>query len=242
MLTIEMFTFFIIFLLSIIQSIFGIGLLILGTPILLLMNYSFIDVISITAPCSLTVSLAQTLMAQKKNYDKKFFNNNFFLLFFCILGIFLILIYENEINIKLTVGIIILFLILSKKYYNKIINYLIYNTKITFSFIGFIHGISNSGGSLLLLTLSIMNRGNKNKIRDQIGFSYFLLALTQFIILIFFKNNLFNELIIFNILIVLAGWTVGHNLIKYISHKNYNNYLDILIFIASTVLIIKNFK
>ena len=46
-------------LLSIIQSIFGIGVLVFGTPTLLLMGYDFITTLALLVPASMTISLLQ---------------------------------------------------------------------------------------------------------------------------------------------------------------------------------------
>ena len=57
----------IIFLLSIIQSIIGVGLLIIGTPILLAYNIHFFEALQILLPCSLIVNLYQLVNRTKKN-------------------------------------------------------------------------------------------------------------------------------------------------------------------------------
>ena len=49
--------------LSVIQSIFGMGVLIFGTPTLLLLGYDFITAIGILVPASFTISLLQVATA-----------------------------------------------------------------------------------------------------------------------------------------------------------------------------------
>jgi len=46
---------------SFIQSIFGIGLLLFGTPTLLLFGYSYSETLWILLPCSIVISLIQTI-------------------------------------------------------------------------------------------------------------------------------------------------------------------------------------
>lgn len=48
------------------QSIFGIGLLIFGTPIFLLIDYSFVETLNILLPISITISLLQFFLGKKK--------------------------------------------------------------------------------------------------------------------------------------------------------------------------------
>src|SRR5689334_5010852 len=47
--------------LSVVQSLFGIGLLVFGTPSLLLLGYSFADTLAILLPASITISVLQVL-------------------------------------------------------------------------------------------------------------------------------------------------------------------------------------
>ena len=59
--------------LVIIQSVVGVGVLVLGTPILLLLNFSLIDVIGLLLPVSITTSFLNLIISKlKKN---KFFYN-----------------------------------------------------------------------------------------------------------------------------------------------------------------------
>ena len=51
--------FIIVTFLALIQSIFGVGILLLGTPILLLLNMEFISVLYLLLPISLCVNLIQ---------------------------------------------------------------------------------------------------------------------------------------------------------------------------------------
>ena len=55
-----------IFILAVFQSIFGVGLLVLGTPILLLLDFEFFKILNILLPCSMAVSLMQ--INKIKNY------------------------------------------------------------------------------------------------------------------------------------------------------------------------------
>ena len=60
----------IISLFSFIQSIFGIGLLLLGTPTFLLLGYSYFEVLNLLLPFSIIISAFQIFFS--KNTDKKF--------------------------------------------------------------------------------------------------------------------------------------------------------------------------
>src|ERR687884_1371728 len=44
---------------SVVQSVFGVGLLVFGTPTLLLLGFSFEEVLAYLLPCSLAISVLQ---------------------------------------------------------------------------------------------------------------------------------------------------------------------------------------
>ena len=50
-----------ILLTAVVQSIFGVGMLLFGTPILLLLGYSFVDALGIVLPISIAISLLQVI-------------------------------------------------------------------------------------------------------------------------------------------------------------------------------------
>ena len=67
----------IITLLSIFQSIFGVGLLIIGTPIFLQLGYDFLTVLNILLPFSVIISLLQRLTGGSTNH---LFKTNFIII------------------------------------------------------------------------------------------------------------------------------------------------------------------
>ena len=63
------FTSIIIIMLSIFQTIAGVGILVLGTPILLLMDLQMVEVMSLLLPLSMINSLVNLIYL--RNYKKK---------------------------------------------------------------------------------------------------------------------------------------------------------------------------
>ena len=84
------------FLLVILQTIVGVGVLVLGTPLLLLLNYNIIEIMNILLPISITTSLLNYIYLKsnkeklKINLDKGI-KKNFILIFLpgIFLGLFL---------------------------------------------------------------------------------------------------------------------------------------------------------
>ncbi|XOJ73429.1 hypothetical protein ABXT43_00795 [Candidatus Pelagibacter sp. Uisw_114] len=56
-----------IFIFTFFQSVFGVGLLVFGTPTFLLLGYEYLDVLNILLPLSTTVSLLQIFFSKKKD-------------------------------------------------------------------------------------------------------------------------------------------------------------------------------
>ena len=85
----------IIILLSIFQSVFGIGLLLIGTPTFLLLGYNFFDVLNILIPFSIIISLLQIMYSKETTlgFSKK-------MIIYCIPALILALyiLIKNENN------------------------------------------------------------------------------------------------------------------------------------------------
>ena len=94
--------------LLIIQSIFGVGLLLFGTPSFLILGYDFASTINILMPVSITISGLQFL--KSKIRDKKFIKEynlfgDTFLVFFIVIA----LKFNYFFDIKLLVGLLLVF-------------------------------------------------------------------------------------------------------------------------------------
>lgn len=61
--------YFLTFFLAILQTIVGVGVLVLGTPLLLVLNYNMIEVMNLLLPISITTSFLNYLYlkSNKKN-------------------------------------------------------------------------------------------------------------------------------------------------------------------------------
>ena len=70
----------ILLVLIIIQSIFGIGLLLFGTPTFLILGYDFLNTLNFLLPISIVISLLQ-FISSKTTSKKIIFDYNFFLIF-----------------------------------------------------------------------------------------------------------------------------------------------------------------
>ena len=111
----------IITILIIVQSIFGVGLLLFGTPSFLLLGYDFANTINILMPVSILISLIQFFRSKIK--DRNFIiQYNIYCLPYLIVFLILALKFSNLIDFKLFVAILLIFssiLILNKKRFSS---------------------------------------------------------------------------------------------------------------------------
>ncbi|MDC6455603.1 TSUP family transporter, partial [Candidatus Pseudothioglobus singularis] len=173
----------IVALFSIIQSIFGVGLLLFGTPTLMLIGYSYSETLWVLLPCSIVISLIQTIDNFDLVQSKK--RVVYFTIPTMAVSLVFVVSFDNILDIKKIVGFFLLF-IGALKFSTRFQKYLLYfadkQLSLYYSFIGFVHGISNMGGGPLSILMSTVHK-DKVKIRTNIAFIYLILAFSQLIVL-----------------------------------------------------------
>ena len=232
---------FIILLLSIIHSIFGIGLLAIGTPLLLLLNYDFLIILKILLPCSILISSFQII--NTKNLSSKDKKLIYISLPYVFLGAFIIYFFSSQINFKLTIGFSILVILLLKIFLKKKLRQLIKNNKTTFIFFaGFFHGLTNTGGSLISLIFQDLKK-NKHEILASIAYTYFFYALIQYCLLNFFLKKLLLDYDSFKLLLLVClGYFLGNKIFKKLKPNYFLNILNFIILLSSIYLIFSELK
>ena len=229
----------IIIILSTIQSAFGIGLLIIGTPLLLILNYDFFNVLSILLPCSILISILQIYNSEvTNNINKKIIYISVPIIIF---GTFIIFYYKSYVNFKLFVGLGILCVFIIKFFVKKNITSSVIrkNKKIIFMLIGLFHGLTNAGGSLISIYFQEIKKNNKKLLQFHIAFSYLFFASTQYILINILSNNIVFNIKNFEILILSAvSYIIGKKIFFHISLKKYLFFLNFMIFLSSLALIL----
>ena len=156
----------IILFLIVFQSIFGIGLLVFGTPTLMILGYQYSDILSVLLPISCSISLIQIINARK--HDVKTFTIEF--IKFSLPGIIIFLpivilfITNFYLNFLIAFIMIVLSLISILKFETNHFKKIISN-KIVLLFIGSIHGLSNLGGGFISIFSSKYFYGDKFRVR-----------------------------------------------------------------------------
>ena len=211
--------------LSIIQSMFGIGLLVFGTPALLLMGYDFITTLAILVPASMTISLLQIINIKFKRPPISF---HLYLISIpsIALGLYLAESVFIEPYTKIFIGFMLLLSAAIKLKLLKIQYFGFYINKYTGIYhliMGLVHGLTNLGGAFLAI-LAANNNSNKHTIRYIIAHYYFVFTFIQLILILFIINN--NLIIIQNSYnMVIAGaiyMALGNRIFVNTSFRTYD--------------------
>ena len=242
----EIVNFFLVTTLVMIQSIVGVGVLVLGTPTLLLLDISLVKIINYLLPISITTSFIN-LVVMRYNLNTISYNKKRFFSFFttCIpfvfIGLILLKYFNEKIKFDYLVSAIIIFSLIFKKKISKILkNLSLKQNKVILMIIGTIHGLTNAGGTLLSILL-INLTSSKKESRSEITLFYFFLALLQYILFNFMfglsQNIIKNYLLILSILI---GVILGNIILRFISEDIFRQLIFFLALVSSVSLILKN--
>lgn len=227
---------------SFIQSIFGVGVLLFGTPLLLLVGYDFIESIAVLLPISITINLFQ-IIKDYKSVDFDFYKN---ILIFSIpfVILFLFLVTKVKINISFIIGVFLLSVTV-KDYSPRINKYLKFATryeKAYISIMGFIHGLTNLGGSLL--TAIVHSKGYEKQItRVTVAISYATFAAFQIFTLLMSGVNIDIKVVgigLYLVVGVVIYFLTEKLVYAEINNENYTKYFAVFLFISGVLLIVKS--
>jgi uncharacterized membrane protein YfcA len=228
----------VILFLIIFQSIFGIGLLVFGTPTLMILGYQYADILSVLLPVSCSISLIQIITAQR--HDVRNFTIEFikFSLPGIIIFLPIVLLFISNSYLNFLIAIIMIILALISTFKFKIEKFKKVNSKkIILFFIGSIHGISNLGGGFISIFSSKYFYGNKFKVRKAIAIAYLLFGITQILVLNFINVFVINKYILYYIIFALLSFYISNLVFKKINFINYSRALYSIVLIYGLVYI-----
>ena len=220
----------IITVLIIIQSIFGVGLLLFGTPSFLVLGYDFANTINILMPVSITISALQFFRSKIK--DKVFIAEyNIFCLPFLIIFLFIALKFKYLFDFKLLVALLLVFssiLILNKKKFSSFRKTFFKLKKIVLIGIGSVHGLTNMGGSFLAIYSTLVSENVKEVARYYICYGYLIMGLFQYILVlsISYENLNFNKL--YYLILALLIYFPTQKIFKNIDDRKFSKYINII--------------
>jgi uncharacterized membrane protein YfcA len=225
------------------QSVFGVGLLVFGTPTLLLLGFPFSGVLAYLLPCSILISGLQVWrgggLRSLEPLRKQF------LIFTApgvLLGTIVILAVGSTVSVRPIVGAMLVATaaLRSVKRSRRSLEAFVrrHTTKILVG-LGIVHGLSNLGGGVLTVIVgSLFER--KEDVRKHIAFAYGLMAIVQLVTL-FATTDLALVWWVWLLLPALATTTflvIGQRLFVATSQSRYQPALTALVFGFGLVLVI----
>jgi hypothetical protein len=227
---------------SVIQSIFGVGVLLFGTPLLLLQGYDFIEAVSILLPISITINLIQ-IAKDHRSVDWEFYKK---ILIYTIpfVVIFLFVVTQVQVHVGLLIGLFLLF-VAAKDYsskVNNILHFLVGYEKAYFITMGIIHGLTNLGGSLLTAIVHSKDY-EKHVARATVALSYATFAAFQIMTLLLsgYKIDVGLSGSGGYLIISLAIFALTEKLIYMdLTSKNYAKYFAVFLSFSGVLLCVRS--
>jgi len=225
--------------LVIVQSVFGVGLLLFGTPSFLLLGYDFANTINILMPVSILVSFLQFFKSKVK--DIKFIDEyNYFCLPFLALFLILALNYKGLIDFKFYVALLLIFssvLILNKNKFSLFKKKFFQMRKVILAIIGSIHGFTNMGGSFLSIYSILVSKNKKELSRYYISYGYLIMGIIQYIIVLFIMHDYLNFVKLYYILIVILLYFPAQKIFKNIDDRKFTRYINIIALLYGIIIL-----
>jgi len=225
---------------SIIQSVFGVGLLLFGTPTLLLLEYSYSETLWLLLPCSVTISLIQVVNDYKLIEAKK--RAIYLVIPTLVLGLAFVIIYANGINMTRIVGVLLLLIGVirfSSKLQVLLSSIVKKHIQMYYIIIGVVHGVSNMGGGPLSILMSTIY-SKKEIIRANVAFIYLILAMFQLVVLSIISNISLRSEVVWLIPISFVSYIFTSKFISSkVNDKKYTFILNVMVLIYGVLAVIK---
>ena len=231
--------YFAIFLFSGVQSIFGVGLLLFGTPTLLLLGYPYADTLWILLPASVTISIIQVI----RDYTYIGSDRRVYLFTVPPLAVCLVftLVQRDFFDITKVIGAALLFvgfIRYSSNLKNILTGLIERHIKSYCIFMGAVHGFSNMGGGLLSVLMTTIYK-EKYAIRTNIALVYLIFVVSQLCVLAFISPNANGSFDVWvSIVALLSYLTVGRFLARKINDSQYQEWITGVILVYGLLLIV----
>ena len=227
---------------SFIQSIFGVGVLLFGTPLLMLQGYNFFQAVIVLLPISLLINLSQ-IVKDHKSVDIAFYKK---IIVYTIPFIVIFLAVLNEIKINIGLLISVLLLLVAAKDFsarvNNLVNLVVRHERSYFILMGIVHGLTNLGGPLL--TVAVHSKGyEKRTTRATVAASYATFATFQIVTLFFsnFDMDIKLSTIALSMSVGLTMFIVTEKIVyANIDAENYRRLFAAFIFLSGALLFVKS--
>lgn len=226
--------------LSVIQSLFGVGILLFGTPIMLMMGHEYSEALLYLLPASSALSWSQVFDYRRTKLDGRY-RSSFFMICLplLVLGMIVSTLYDIKwyLGLAVTLMLITSFIIRTSTGLRiRLQKWMKSNLPLALGFMGTIHGLSNMGGSILTPLVSSLYK-DKQKVLAGVSFDYAFMASFQLLALSLLRPELLNWKYALGAPIsLLVRYTVGRKVFAITSDSIYQRLIDGLILANALVL------
>jgi uncharacterized membrane protein YfcA len=233
----------IIALLAIVQSIFGIGLLVFGTPTLLLLGLDFSEALGWLLPASIVISTIQTLADPSRACS--IWRGGHLLLCLIPLVASLALVLWLDLQARLDVVIGLTLIAASAIRYNSnlqrhISRFIAFGERIYLVVMGAMHGFTNMGGALLTVYATSQHR-EKHDIRGTIATYYLMFAGAQIATLAVMKPSVLGWQSLAAVAIAALGYSIcGHLVFRKATQRVYDGAVTCFIAAYGAAVLLKS--
>lgn len=225
---------------SIVHSIFGVGLLVFGTPIFILLGHSYAESLWIVLPPSIAINALQIYEERRLISNPKGV-----VLWFAIptaLFATLALTQLSDMNIRKVIGIMLVVsaaLRFSSKIQARLKRFTSKNEHAFIALIGSIHGLTNMGGGLLTSMMGTLHP-SKAAFRVNVAFGYLVMALIKIATVIALGIQLTNpnQLPLNMLAAVLTYFVIGNALYKRFNALSFQHTITALILSFGVLLLV----
>lgn len=226
-------------LLSAVQSVFGVGLLVFGTPVLLLLGLPFSQVLIFLLPCSITVSALQVATNGGLTLDPM--RRRFLVVTVpaVVVATLATLTWGSPSHIRLVVGamLIVSALLRVGGAHRRMDAGVQRHQRPLLLLLGLVHGASNLGGGLLTVLVGASYR-DKVMIRQQIAFCYGVMASMQLLVLLATSDHVLSAMSVLLPLLAAATYLlVGQRAFRQAGQFGYQRALTAMIFGVGVLLV-----
>lgn len=224
----------------VVQNMFGVGILVFGTPILLGLDYDLLEILGMLLPSSLLVSLlqVQTLKNAALPNSKSFVHS----IFGVLLGAALLLFFTVPVFVYVLTAIAMLMagcLRLNNNLRTSVGSLLARPWLKFYFWNGFFHGFSNLGGILLVLKNSLDTFDKRQALKNTASI-YIIYMLSQIVVICLSGNYrlLFEGLVVAPI-VATFSFVLGNRPLVFFSMQFMDNALGVFFVSVSAVLFYK---
>ncbi len=235
---------FIVILTALVQSVFGAGVLLIGTPLLLILGYSFVDILIVLLPISLAMNVMK-ITKYHAHIDLTLLRKVVWLTLPPI-AVFLFLVTHVRINIGLIIGPFLLFIAFKSISANveRILDRMMQYETLYLLIVGVVHGTSNLGGSLLTALIHHKHYP-KDVARVTIAACYSTFAVVQLLTLALFSRQQIDIPLSGNLIYILVAAVIfeliDSTFFSRIEQDKYRHIFAGFLAFSGLVLITKSF-